>query len=553
MKTVLKASLAKKIYQAQYCMRQQMSGPFGERLITYADYIASGQSLTFIEDYLQQVVLPTYANTHTEASFTGRQTSHYREEARHLIRQSVNAGPEDVVLFCGSGSTSAIDKVVRRLQSDQFHRRNRPVVFLGPYEHHSNLLPWREGNFDVVQIPVDEDGLIDLHVLEVKLQHYQYSARPLIGSFSAASNVTGILAPVDTITALLHRYGALSFWDYAAAAPYTRVDMNPGDLLNKDGLFMSAHKFVGGPGTPGILVVKKRFFDTRVPTTPSGGTVHFVTKTQQRYFDDIETREEGGTPAIVDSIRAGLVFKLKDLVGAEYIEKQEHDYITRAIRQLKSHPNMYILGNTQVSRLGFLAFHIRCADRFLHHNFVVALLNDLFGIQARGGCSCAGPYGHDLLALSETKSQAYMRELATGNVGSKPGWVRLNFNYFIPEAEFQFIVDAILWVATHGWKLMKSYEFNDQTALWYPHGYEAPINSLNDFFAHKQASALNLVTERAHYYHAYRQQADAIARQALLDWSEVPAQTYHYSQVMNPLRWYALADDRVVGGSVAAL
>ncbi|MFD2573078.1 aminotransferase class V-fold PLP-dependent enzyme [Spirosoma soli] len=551
METVSKASLVEKIYQSQYCTHQCISGPFGKRLITYADHIASGQSLIFIEEYLQDVVLPTYANTHTEASFTGRQTSHYREEARQFIKQSVNAGPDDVVLFCGSGSTSAIDKVVRRLQVDRFHRQNKPVVFLGPYEHHSNLLPWREGNFDVVQIPVDKEGLIDLHVLEEKLQHYQYTARPLIGSFWAASNVTGILAPVDSITALLHQYGALSFWDYAAAAPYTKINMNPGTILNKDGVFISAHKFVGGPSTPGILVVKKHLFNTRVPTMPSGGTVHFVTKTQQRYFEDIETREEGGTPAIIDSIRAGLVFKLKDTVGADYIEKRERNYITRAIHQFKQHPNVYILGNTDVARLGFLAFHIRCADRFLHHNFVVALLNDLFGIQARGGCSCAGPYGHDLLALSETKSQAYMDELATGNVGSKPGWVRLNFNYFIPEAEFLFIVDAILWLATHGWKLLNFYEFDDQTALWHPLGYKAPVSSLSNFLTHKQAAASKTAIDRVNEYESYLQQANALAGQALMEWPDVTTQTYRYSQVTNPLRWYALADDMVVEDTIA--
>lgn len=540
METAAHAELVNRIYRGQYCHRQRIPGPFGERLITYADYVASGQSLTFIEDYLRRVVLPTYANTHTEASFTGRQTGHYREEARQLIKESVNAGADDILLFCGSGSTAAIDKVVRRLQRD--HPVHRPVVFLGPYEHHSNILPWREGGFAVIAIPLTQDGLIDLAFLEEKLQHYQHT-RPLIGSFSAASNVTGILSPVDLITALLHQYGALSFWDYAAGAPYVKIDMNPGGLTNKDAIFMSAHKVVGGPSTPGILVAKRQLFDQEVPIAPGGGTVHFVTKTRQRYYEDIEVREESGTPAIVDSIRAGLVFSLKDTVGTDYIQTREVNYVVRAVNQFKQHTDLYILGNTDVARLGIVAFQVRCAGRFLHHNFVVALLNDLFGIQARGGCSCAGPYGHDLMALSEAKSRAYMVELTSGNVGSKPGWVRLSFNYFIPETEFQFIVDAVLWVATNGWKLLKYYEFDDRQALWQRRDYVAPVNSLRSFLQPQPAPTSEHAAEPEVDCRTYFQWADDIARLALDEWYATPLQTYQYVQVANPLRWYTLADD----------
>lgn len=542
MRQVARAKLIERIYRDQYCANQRIPGPFGERLVTYADYVASGQPLRFIEDYLHRVVLPTYANTHTEASFTGRQTGHYRQEARRIIRHSVNAGAADALIFCGSGCTAAIDKVVRLVQHDARQRLGRPLVFLGPYEHHSNVLPWREGGFDVITVPVDEDGLVDLLFLESQLRHYQYT-RPLIGSFSAASNVTGILAPVDAITALLHRYGALSFWDYAAGAPYLPIDMNPGGLANKDALFISAHKLMGGPGTPGVLVVKKHLVNPAVPTVPAGGTVHFVTKTQQRYYDDIEVREEGGTPAIIESIRAGLAFKLKDTVGTEYIGQREADYSTRSLAAFKQHPAIYVLGNTDVPRLGILAFHIRCAGRFLHHNFVVALLNDLFGIQARGGCSCAGPYGHDLLSLSEAKSKAYMAELATGNVGSKPGWVRLSVNYFIPEAEFRFLIDAVRWVADHGWKLLKAYHFDDRNALWQVRNNPAPVDSLDWFLWSDFIQPPKDVPNRATECRTYLQEADGIARRALAEWSDTPVQSYHYGQVTNPLRWYTLADD----------
>lgn len=541
MKPITSNELADQIYRAQYCSRQRIPGPYGERLITYADYIGSGQPLQFVEAYMQDVVLPTYANTHTEASFTGRQTGHYREEARQIIKQSVNAGADDVLLFGGSGCTGAIDRLVRRLQADYGHRPRRPVVFLGPYEHHSNILPWRENEFDVIVTPVDADGLIDLTFLDEQLRRFD-STRLLIGSFSAASNVTGIMAPVDRITTMLHQHGALAFWDYAAGAPYLPIDMNPGGLANKDALFLSAHKLMGGPGTPGILVAKKHLFERAVPTVPGGGTVHFVTKTGQRYHEAIEIREEGGTPAILESIRAGLVFSLKEAVGTAYIDERERDYISRAIDRFRQHPNLSILGNTDVPRLGILAFHVRCAGRFLHHNFVVALLNDLFGIQARGGCSCAGPYGHDLMALCETKSRAYMTELATGNVGSKPGWTRLNVNYFIPEAEFQFIMDAVTWVADNGWKLLNEYAFDDRDAGWQPRGHTTPVNSLRGFLTHKPAPEPE-EPDREAEYSAYLRQADHIAGQALAGWPATPVQSYYFDQIDNPLRWYALADD----------
>jgi selenocysteine lyase/cysteine desulfurase len=535
------AALAQRIYENQYAYNKKIDGPYGERLVTYADYIASGLPLKFIENYIEHMVLPTYANTHTEASFTGRQTGHYREEARQLIKKSVNANDKDVLLFCGSGSTAAIDKIVHQFDGDQ---SKKPIIFLGPYEHHSNVLPWREGGFQIVSIPLTDTGFIDIVFLEKQLKEYQ-PHRTMIGSFSAASNVTGILSTIDEITILLHQYGAYSFWDYAAAAPYIDVDMNPGGLANKDAIFISAHKLIGGPGTPGILIAKQQLFDRQIPTTPGGGTVHFVTKTQQRYFEDIEIREEAGTPAIIESIRAGMVFKLKDAVGTDYIKAKEHDYITRAFAQFKEYSNIFILGNLDAPRLGFMAFHIRCEGRFLHHNFVVALLNDLFGIQARGGCSCAGPYGHDLLDLSETKSQAYMLELAKGNVGSKPGWVRLNFNYFIPDAEFQFIVDAIIWISKHGWKLLKQYTFDDRNALWIPNNKNIKMNSLENFiYFEPNANSIEIAnkeTERKNYF----EDANHIATSSYALWNSSPIQPYHYDQIENPLRWYALAEDIV--------
>jgi selenocysteine lyase/cysteine desulfurase len=483
-------------------------GPFGLRRVTYADYTASGRSLSFIEDFIREAVLPLYANTHTESSGTGRQTSRFREDARRIIRDSVGGTDEHVVIFCGSGSTAAINRMVDvlnlRLPADLADRyglddaipaAERPVVFIGPFEHHSNELPWRESIADLVVIHEDQDGHIDLAHLEAELA--RYADRPLkIGTFSAASNVTGILSDTRTISILLHRHGALSFWDFAAAAPYVEIEMAMGGsdglpagesadpdatLAYKDAIFISPHKFIGGPGTPGVLVARRELFRNRVPSIPGGGTVEYVTAAEHVYVSDIEHREEGGTPAIVESIRAGVVFRLKEAVGTDTIAEYEHAYIRRAIERWRREPNLEILGNREAERLSIVSFVIRHEGRYLHHNFVVALLNDLFGIQSRGGCSCAGPYGHRLLGIDRETSHELRLEIARGCEGVRPGWIRVNFNYFISEATFDFILEAVALVASDGWRLLPQYRFDPQSGMWRHRGglVEPPL-SLHD-------------------------------------------------------------------------
>jgi len=458
-----------------------MDGPFGPRRVTYADYTASGRSLDFVEDFIRDAVLPRYANTHTESSGNGLQTTRLREDARRIIRDTVGGTADDLVIFTGSGATAAVSKLIGILElripsglddryqlASRIPAADRPVVFVGPYEHHSNELPWRESIADVVVIGADADGHIDLADLEGQLR--RYAQRPLrIGSFSAASNVTGILTDASAVAALLHAHGALSFWDYAAAGPYVPICVSasrPDGDDHKDAVFLSPHKFPGGPQTPGVLVVRRELVRNQVPTVPGGGTVAFVDPVGHRYLDDPVAREEGGTPAIIESIRAGLVFALKQAVGTDLIAAREEQLWRHVLRRWADSPGIEILGSQQAARLSIVSFRIRHGAKYLHHNFVVALLNDLFGIQARGGCSCAGPYGHRLLAIGPARSHALREEIGHGCDGVKPGWTRVNLNYFISAAAAGYIAAAVEVIAADGYRLLPDYRFDPHTGLW---------------------------------------------------------------------------------------
>jgi selenocysteine lyase/cysteine desulfurase len=545
----MESPLLRRIRESVIGDDQVMWGPFGERRVTYADYTASGRALEFIERFVRDEVLPRYANTHTESSGTGLQTTRLREDARRIIRDAVGGDDDTIVIFTGSGSTSAIDKMIhilgiripaelddRYALSALIPKTDRPVVFIGPFEHHSNELPWRESIADVVVIPENADGHIDTERLEAEL--IRYRDRPLkIGSFSAASNVTGIVTDTYAISALLHRYGAFSFWDFAAAAPYVDIEM-----AGKDAVFISPHKFVGGPSTPGVLIVRRELLRNRVPTVPGGGTVDYVNPTEHHYISDPAQREEGGTPAIVDSIRAGLVFQLKQAVGEEVIRRQEEQFLRRAIESWRTNPTIEILGNVTAKRLSIVSFVVRRPERrYLHHNYVVTLLNDLFGIQSRGGCSCAGPYGHRLLGIDVERSRRFEQQIIAGCEGIKPGWVRINFNYFISEAVFDYLIEAVHLVATHGWTLLPEYRFDPYTGLWrHRDGLVEPPLRLHQLY-YDETGALRWPVHRVRAGEdalpGYLDEArELFATHAGRTWTDAPA----ISDDFEELRWFDL-------------
>lgn len=357
--------------------------PFGERRVTYADYVASGKPLKSVEERLARLALPLYANTHTEDSATGAHSTHLTHQAQEYIKAQLGGDETCKLVFCGSGSTAAVRRIqdILGLTVSGGHRatvlaamppQTRPVVFVGPYEHHSNEVSWRETLAEVVEIPLCPRGNIDLDALRTELKKPEYSERPKIGSFSAASNVTGLLTDTRTLARLLHQHGAFAFFDFAASGPYVKIDMKPGQPDGYDAVFLSPHKFVGGPGTPGLLCFRQELYHLNAPTTAGGGTVRYVSRTRHAYVDDIEAREDAGTPAILGKIRTALAFRVKEELGIEAITQREHELFGQALRRFRQNPRLHLLGNPEATRLAFLSFLTKTSSgAYLHPRLVV--------------------------------------------------------------------------------------------------------------------------------------------------------------------------------------
>jgi selenocysteine lyase/cysteine desulfurase len=457
--------------------RASIETPFGRRLICYADLTATGRYLHFVEAWIRQT-RPFYANTHTAISSTGRIMSELREEARRVIRRSVNASAHDEVLFVGAGATAAVNKLVgliglkisepleREFQlSSHIPEERRPVVFVGPYEHHSNELPWLESVATVVEIQLTAEGTIDLRDLAEQLK--KYAARPLkLGTFSAASNVNGLLTDVPAVARVLHEGGAYACFDFAAAGPYVPIDMHPADPAERlDAIFLSTHKFIGGPQGSGVLVATRDLFRTLTPERPGGGTVDYVAafdKVSVDYTRRLDEREEGGTPSILGDLRAGIAFLVKEMIGPARVLEHERRIAADACARLEKHPRIQILGSTKLPRLAIISFNVEG----LHHDLVSVLLDHLFGIQNRAGCSCAGPYGHRLLGIDRERSEKFRSQIASGLLGIKPGWVRISLPYYASPDDLEFILKAVEFVADHGQAFVPMYQLGWRDGVW---------------------------------------------------------------------------------------
>jgi selenocysteine lyase/cysteine desulfurase len=464
--------------------------PFGVKPLVYADYTASGRGLAAIEAEVL-ALLKFYANTHSEDSLLGEQTHRLQSEATAAVRRFVNGHADDHVLFTGTGATSAIRKLqeilglaIPPLLMDHFvahaHDNNipRPVVLVGPFEHHSNDLPWRNSWCDVEIVPWGATGSLDFVEFEKRLAALRATRRPLFGSFSAASNVTGVRTDVYRVAALLHRYGSPAFFDFAASAPYDPIDMNRDAESYFDAVFFSPHKFLGGPQSSGVLVFKSSLYRLhgRAPTLPAGGTVNYVILNRESYVEDVEAREQGGTPGLLQNWRAARALSLRQDVGSQRIRAIEERFVRSFEQTAATIDSLLLYGPAfeDSNRLPIVAFNIGYRDQILHPLFVSRLLGHLFGIQVRGGCFCASPYIFHLFNYKCIQSNLFPLLDRTRNFGLKLGMVRLDFHYTLTETEFDYIVRAIAFVAKYGYRFLSLYEFDLLTGVWHyrKHSYQ---------------------------------------------------------------------------------
>jgi len=474
--------------------------PFGQRPLVYADYTASGRGLYSIENYIQRI-LQFYANTHTEDDFTGKTMTGLLKEAEKIIKAAVHAGEKGKIIFTESGTTGGIAKLQQilgvywppatrervngflksclvshserescNLALRQFINDNKPLVLVSPYEHHSNEIMWRQTLCDIIEIPLADDDELDLVKLEEVVSNPKYANRPKIGSFSAASNVSGLLTRVYEVARILHKHKAIACFDFAACAPYIDIDMNKDAESYFDAIFLSPHKFLGGPGSSGVLIINEDIYPKDLPPTVSaGGTVDYVSPFREEFMKDIEAREKAGTPGILQAIRAALSFQIKDKADTEAIFEIESYHYKRFMSSFLDMDGIAFYGPLDSEKkIPIIPFNVKHNDKVLHPKFVTKLLNDLFGIQTRAGCSCAGPYGHHLMKIEHRLSDFYRLKITNeGYTGIKPGWVRLNLHYILDEAEVDYLIAALKFVVEHGYKFLPMYIFDIKSGEWH--------------------------------------------------------------------------------------
>lgn len=423
--------------------------PTGPKKMIYADYVASGRALRQVEDFVTQEVLPYYANSHTEQSFCGARMTRMREEARALVARHCDANSDEhAVIFGGSGATTGINQATHLFGVHEAINDGKPVfVFVGPYEHHSNLLPWRESGASIIEIGEAEDGGVDLEDLEGKLIKHADQGM-VIGAFSAASNVTGVCTAPGPISRLIKAHGGLVLWDYAGGAPYLAMSMQP-EGIEIDALVFSPHKFIGGPSASGVLIIRKDAVTAKTPSRPGGGTVVFVNAHQHDYVSRLEQREEGGTPNVVGDIRAALAVLIKEAIGQEQIDKINHRLCDLGIAKFASMPRANLLAPNRVTRLPIFSFAPMTSDgSTINYKLFTSALSEKEGIQARGGCSCAGPYVHKLLNIDDETSSKLRTDLLAGDDKDKPGFVRFNLSYLMNDSSIEAIFDGISKLAS---------------------------------------------------------------------------------------------------------
>jgi selenocysteine lyase/cysteine desulfurase len=462
--------------------QQHFESPFGIRRIIYADWTASGRAYKPIENYIQQEILPFVGNTHTSTTVTGSSMSQAYEEAKNIVKTHVNADADDVLLFCGSGMTAAVNKLQRILGLRVPERISdyttgitplaennplKPVVFVTHMEHHSNHISWLETIATVEIIGHDEEGNVDLIHFGSLLEQFKDRAYKF-AAITACSNVTGIRTHYHDIARLIHAYGGSCLVDFACAAAYCNINMHPAeDGAHLDAIYFSGHKFLGGPGTPGILIFNKHLYNNPVPDQPGGGTVKYTNPWGGReYTEDIEQREDGGTPPFLQAIKVAMCIRLKEEMGIHNMLRREEELLEIILPRLSEMKSIQVLEAAAVKRLGVISFLVSGVN----YTLVVRLLNDRFGIQMRGGCSCAGTYGHILLHVDKPRSNAIRDSIRAGDLSNKPGWVRLSIHPTMTNAEINFILDAIEITVANIQEWEKDYYYDNSSNEYFFNG-----------------------------------------------------------------------------------